>query len=382
MKIGEKLLNRKIGFTAGLIYFCLPIVNYYEVRVLTEVYTSFLLTLHFYLIIFHKDPLNRRVFLLSGLTLCIVFTFRPVSLLIIPFSLIMLWLKSERKPFFFSSIFYYFLPLILFEVVWIPFNYKRYGEIIPVAKSTLYESYSHNFYTHAQYLCASIGCETKEDWLSDLNVGPYQFQIYPFNPGQIGPFHSLQDAYTDKFNAQTIEQLRLDLKDCAYCNHSNFPDSLSPEQITLEIQKRNILISKVQEMKASVKGEHPFIFLESRLKPLLLFFSHDLRGTPLLWSNDYFDNRSGFDEVMKHLYNIGFSMLILLGIPGLFFILLKINILYKPFILAGLSLTFVYPLIFGMPEWRYIYSAIPFLALGISYVFHLLISLLFRRRYI
>ncbi len=367
ISIGQKVFSRKIGFIAGLIFFCLPITNYYEVRILTEVYTTFFIALSFYISIYINDRVKPVHFFLLGLILCTVFTFRPVSLLIAPFVLFILFYKNKFKGIV-KNLGLYMLPLVLFEVFWISFNYKRFNEFILIAKSPLYQSYSESFHTYGLYLCGTVACETKEDWLTKMDVGPYKFKLYPFGEAQIGPFHSLSDAFTSEFNKATIQKLAYDLKNCRYCNSSNFADTLSLDQINQEIEKRNLLIERAETMRGSVIREHPFIVLESRLKPILLFFSHDLTGTPLVWSNDYFEDRSGYDNLMKHIYNWGFSLLIILGLPGLIITFLRTAPVYKAFFMAGLGLTFVYPLVFGLPEWRYIYSALPFLCLGVSYL--------------
>ncbi|UBM60583.1 glycosyltransferase family 39 protein [Marinilongibacter aquaticus] len=362
-RLSERLLGEKWAFLAALLYALCPYPTFYDLRILTESLTlSFLI---FSLYFAFGSPLKSINFncLLASLCLTICISLKPIGFVamiwLIVFYLLKKWSVKE-KAIALSCLLSCF---VLFELCWMPFNYKRYGEIVPFTRTPLYSWYYDNFVTHASELTATFGALGKEDYLLNPEVGTVPLHLPYLGDVELVLPYQMDDVFTDEYNLESVQALQKELENCQTCFGKNKNNRALWEQ---EADKRAAIFGRVKAMQKSIQREHPFIaYFGSKLLPIGLFLGQDVRRAHYRQEEKfyYYKPHNIGEKILRHVWNTSYVFVLLFGVLGTLWVWPKAGVELKIMALLGQSLLFIYPVVYSFSEWRYIVTALPCLCI-------------------
>lgn len=149
--------KNKISFYFGILFFIFSIyASFFNSFLMTESLAIFFLVTSLYLLHTGLNSANKWTFFWVGICLTEAMLLRPfLAPLFLPFViLIYLRFKNGISK---SLIFLFLLPLILFESFWLPRNYFKSGEFIPLSKTMEIFNYSNKAFLLHQKITQNIG---------------------------------------------------------------------------------------------------------------------------------------------------------------------------------------------------------------------------------
>jgi 4-amino-4-deoxy-L-arabinose transferase-like glycosyltransferase len=138
-----RITKNRIAFFLGVLFFMFSIhSSFYNNFLLTESFASFFLITSLYLFYKGLNSKNKWTFLWSGLFLTEAMLLRPfLAPLFLPL-VILIYLQFKKENIKILILLFLF-PLIIFESFWLPRNYIKSGEFIPLSKTMDIFEYSN-----------------------------------------------------------------------------------------------------------------------------------------------------------------------------------------------------------------------------------------------
>ena len=137
----QKFISKKISFLTSLFFAFVPYFSFYDLRIMTETYSTFFILLT---LIFYHEALNSKkryllYFFFSGLFLSISAFLKTIYFpLVFLFFLILFFdffkIANLSKKFRTFSLVVFLTPFLIFEIIWVSINYLKYKEIIFISK--------------------------------------------------------------------------------------------------------------------------------------------------------------------------------------------------------------------------------------------------------
>jgi hypothetical protein len=352
--IGQKIFKASIAFPIVFFLYAIQFnVSYYDAFILTESFSLSALIFSFYFLISFNEKAYRLV--LSGLFLTWAIFMKPVLLPLLGlFFLASILLTVKQLNLKFISLkngLLFLSAFICIEGIWIIRNYMHHREFFVLTK-TMYVPAINNTYQKSVFSFARAAGFSQTGWEPESEFNYF----LPLKAGSdISKIKFNDDYFTSKFNSDSLKVVRnwieLYLK----------PDLSTHQKLILD----SLISAKLDAYTLSIKEEKPFHFyIGSRIKILKLFFGHTgvynlfHRPTNLL---------SPFEKMVKAIFSLIYLSTVFFGLAGLFTTLIKNKVKINAilfFVLTGLYLVFIHPLVMKMDEYRYILPAFPFLVLA------------------
>lgn len=184
-----KISKNKIAFYIGILFFIFSIyASFFNNFLMTESFAIFFLVTSLYLLHSGLNSANKWTIFWSGICLTEAMLLRPfLAPLFLPFViLIYIQFKEGNVK---ILIFLFILPLIIFESFWLPRNYIKSGEFIPLSKTMDIFNYSNKAFLSQKKIIENLSVSgewwvkssptywftKKDDKRSPLSVYPKRF---------------------------------------------------------------------------------------------------------------------------------------------------------------------------------------------------------------
>ena len=336
----------------------------FDIVILTESLAVSTLIFAVFCFVRGVDKNNNALLFLSGcfLTWCIFL--RPFHLPLIGLFIIVLLLLILRSADYSrikaaKAIIIFLLPFLLIDGAWVARNYKFYGRIIPLQKSTNYSE------SEKDIILMSLW-EFLKSWGGDYVHWNPKAEItwfdYESNVGSIKKQEKDVEfpkyIYTSKFNYDSLVNVK---KYIAFSKDESLP---AGERIKF----RQLAADKLHEYADSIKEEKPYLYYV--YAPLQLFKKFLFHSGTYNLFNKTVKELNIIELLFKFLMTLIYLFAIvagLLGITVLFFKEYRIN---NKFLVAAIPLYVIlfFSIVFRGIEYRYFATAYPFMLICAFYL--------------
>ena len=363
--------NQAVFYITFFLYAFSTFTSLYDHVLLTESFCTSALIIAVYFLIPKKSKEPLKLFL-SGLFLTWVFFLRPVMLPL--FALFMLYILYDNnkqdtktdKPAFLPSfskglvkkLFYFLLPLLIIDGVWMIRNYTYYQRIIPLTKTVYYPHIENSYLLPLfQFMNAYGGSIIWWEPGSDITF----FKPLPKSVSRRTEVVPPDFIYTSQFNYDSLIVVR------DMITLVENPETSEAEKKQMEA----MCIQKLKHYTQSIKKEKPFVYhIRSRLRTLQSFFFHS--GTYNLFTKASFELKP-LELSLKIFYSLLYVFVVIFGFIGnLLLIGTGLRLRKMDFLLIaglGLYVALIFPIGLKMDEFRYFVPGYPFFLLASIYTF-------------
>lgn len=160
--LGKKMFSRKIGLYAAAFLAFMPVHVYYSGKILTDVFSTTLITLSVLAFLFWNEKKTAKTGILFGAATALAFLSRYQSIVLLPIFLIFLLAKKDAKNFLNKSLFIAVAAFLLVLMPWLFYSYSEYGDVL-------------GFMRHSQAAAGYWG--GNQQWYEILPYFPAMFSI-------------------------------------------------------------------------------------------------------------------------------------------------------------------------------------------------------------
>ena len=350
--------NNSSFYISFIIYLASAYVSLFDSFLLTESFCTSSLILSVLFFINYYQSNNIYFLLPSGFFITWSIFLRPtIAPLLILFILFIFIKKILDKSTAWKSLFYFLLPFILADGLWMARNYMKYKKIYPLTRTIYYSSAYDDYYVKLADFVSSFGGS-----IVHWNPGAEMCFFIP-PPDYI---KKKADAvlpeyiYTSKFNYDSLVMIK------NYIHEIN--DTTAPEKRKKYLTP--VVKRKLNDYRISIKEEKPFLYyVTSRLKLLKTFFVHS--GTYNLFAKVSFELNK-LEWGIKLVYSLLYIFVVSFGFMGSLLMLLKVQskneVLMVLVAMCGLYHALVFPLVLKMDQYRYFVPGYPFFVLASVFV--------------
>ncbi len=360
--------NKAAFFFCYLLFLISPLCMAYEFHPMTEsICTSLLIFYIYYIVQYHIFGKSKSLWI-AGLCIGSAIFFRPVylPLIALPFITVLIGSVSSIKDFpKLLKLFPVVLPFLLFDLLWINFNYQKQHKFIPLQPS-MYVLQDNSIRLNLYDLLIAYGGDVVP-WNDNAETNWF----YNFNSIKTANSFEMENKFpfsNDLLNKTTTIDT---FYRCKTLIHLYFDDTTGLNKDSINSQFAGLS----KRMIGYLKKDYPFYFYVSKRLILLKKFVVN-KGTYFLYPES-FSELNLFQKAYKIIASLIYIGVMLLLPFGLLIVIWrsrkKIDHIYlwAPVIY---TLT-IFPLVLGFIEYKYISPAFPFM-IAVSAVF---LSYLFER---
>lgn len=345
--------NERLSFLGLALYTISTSSNTFDYFLLTESFTTSFLIFGTYQFLKYLERSKLQNLIWSSVFISWASLMRPVLFPLIGVLIILSIVKGYQAGDLFKSrlkkVLLIIIPILIFELYWIPRNYRIYGKLLPLNTSYYPLDLQNSYLNELMGFVISWGGD-RTWWNPNAEIRWF----FDPNESQFGRYTgSLPDnIYTSRFNMDSLLAIKKAIRDLPQ----------SDDRISAEAKIRRSLESFTE----SIKIERPFLFhFKSKLKLLIKFLWHP--GTPYLFSKP-FEELSVVDKALKVFYSGLYVIVFALGAGSTIRLLFlyvrgraRILILLVP--LITLYLIFAHAVL-GHIEYRYLVPIYPMMIIN------------------